>query len=122
MEFVYTDRIHPEWDLYEQFIAQRWLAVMENDAISFSHPVNMKITRNNQLTSIFDAITYSKGSSLLRMMRNFMGNQTFNRGIWNIEIFISTFVFHSNTKRSLEDSWRTNVSRSYSITMEYNSR
>ncbi|CAF4278032.1 unnamed protein product, partial [Rotaria sp. Silwood2] len=78
MEFVYTDKICPEWDLYEQFIANRWLAVMQNDAISFSHPVNMKIIHNEQLTSIFDAITYSKGSSLLRMMRNIMGSNTFN--------------------------------------------
>ncbi|UJR17212.1 hypothetical protein I4U23_004107 [Adineta vaga] len=81
MEFVGTDKIHPEWDLYEQFIAQRWLAVMQDDAISFSHPVNMKLIRNEELTSIFDTITYSKGSSLLRMMSNFMSTATFNKGV-----------------------------------------
>jgi hypothetical protein len=98
MEFVYTDKIHPEWDLYEQFIAQRWLAVMQNDAISFSHPVNMKITHNDQLTSIFDAITYSKGSSLLRMMRNFMGNKTFNRGISK---YLSRHLYSTATQKDL---------------------
>ncbi|CAF3448231.1 unnamed protein product [Rotaria socialis] len=81
MEFVGTNKIHPEWNLLQQFIAQRWLTVMQDDAVSFSHPVNMQITRNEQLASIFDAITYSKGSSLLRMMRNFMPNDTFNKGI-----------------------------------------
>ena len=100
MEFVYTDKIHPDWDLYEQFISQRWLSVMQNDAISFSHPVNMKITRNDQLTSIFDAITYSKGSSLLRMMRNFMGNETFNRGISK---YLSRHSFSTATQKDL---WR----------------
>jgi aminopeptidase N len=100
MEFVYTDKIHPEWNLYEQFISQRWLSVMQNDAISFSHPVNMKITNNHQLTGIFDAITYSKGSSLLRMMRNFMGNETFNRGI-------STYLKeHSYSTATQKDLWR----------------
>jgi len=98
MEFVYTDKIHPEWDLYEQFIAQRWLAVMQNDAISFSHPVNMKITHNDQLTSIFDAITYSKGSSLLRMMRNFMGNKTFNHGISK---YLSRHLYSTATQKDL---------------------
>jgi aminopeptidase N len=98
MEFVYTDEIHPEWDLYEQFIAQRWLAVMQNDAISFSHPVNMKITHNDQLTGIFDAITYSKGSSLLRMMRNFMGDQTFNRGISK---YLSQHLYSTATQKDL---------------------
>ena len=100
MEFVYTDKIHPEWNLYEQFIAQRWLAVMANDAISFSHPVNMKITRNEELTGIFDAITYSKGSSLLRMMRNFMGNNTFNRGISK---YLSEHIYSTATQNDL---WR----------------
>ncbi len=81
MEFVGTNKVHPEWDLYQQFIIQRWLAVMQNDAVSFSHPVNMQLTRNDRLISIFDPITYSKGSSLLRMMSNFMSEKTFNKGI-----------------------------------------
>ncbi|CAF1185611.1 unnamed protein product, partial [Didymodactylos carnosus] len=81
MEFIGTDRIHPDWHSYEQFISQRWLAVMQNDAVSFSHPINMQITHNDQLTSIFDSITYSKGSSILRMMRNFMGSTTFDKGV-----------------------------------------
>jgi aminopeptidase N len=81
MEFIGTNKVHPEWDLYQQFIAQRWLAVMQDDAVSFSHPVNMQLTRNDQLTSIFDTITYSKGSSLLRMMSNFMSDETFNKGV-----------------------------------------
>ncbi|CAF1627157.1 unnamed protein product, partial [Adineta ricciae] len=81
MEFVGTNKIHPEWDLFQQFIIQRWLAVMQDDSISFSHPVNMKLTRNEELTGIFDTITYSKGSSLLRMMSNFMSDATFNKGV-----------------------------------------
>ncbi|CAF4239646.1 unnamed protein product [Rotaria sp. Silwood2] len=81
MEFVATNKVNPTWDLYQQFIVQRWLAVMQDDAVSFSHPVNMQLTRNDQLTSIFDAITYSKGSSLLRMMSNFMSNEIFNKGV-----------------------------------------
>ena len=81
MESIETNRIHPEWDLFQQFIAQRWFAVMQDDAVSFSHPISMQITRNDQLSSSFDAITYSKGSSLLRMMTNFMSDQTFNKGV-----------------------------------------
>lgn len=120
MEFVYTDRIHPEWDLYEQFIAQRWLAVMQNDAISFSHPINMKITRNDQLTSIFDAITYSKGSSLLRMMRNFMGNLTFNRGVTR---YLKHHLYSTATQQDLwkafgEQMIEDNVPLPAAVTLE----
>ncbi|CAF4842581.1 unnamed protein product [Rotaria sp. Silwood1] len=65
MEFVGTNKIHPEWDLYQQFIAQRWLTVMQDDAVSLSHPVNMQITRNEQLANIvptslvFDLLSYA---------------------------------------------------------------
>jgi pyroglutamyl-peptidase II len=101
MEFVYTDKIYPEWNLHEQFIAQRWLAVMQNDAISFSHPVNMKIRHNKHLMNIFDAITYSKGSSLLRMMRNFMSNETFDRGISK---YLKKHLYSTATQKDLWQS------------------
>ncbi|CAF0891242.1 unnamed protein product [Adineta steineri] len=100
MEIVGTDKVHPEWDLYEQFIFQNWLAVMQDDAVSFSHPVNMKLTNNNQLTSIFDTITYSKGSSLLRMMSNFMSNTTFNKGVTR---YLERYLY-STAKQS--DLWQ----------------
>ena len=100
MEFVATDKVHPEWDLYQQFIAQRWLAVMQDDAVSFSHPVNMQLTRNDQLSSIFDTITYSKGSSLLRMMSNFMTEATFNKGVTR---YLESHLY-STAKQS--DLWR----------------
>lgn len=101
MEFVSTDEIHPEWNLYEQFIIQRWLSVMQDDAISFSHPVNMKLTRNEQLTTIFDTITYSKGSSLIRMMTNFMSTENFNKGITN---YLQKHLY-SNAKQT--DLWES---------------
>ncbi|CAF4665184.1 unnamed protein product [Rotaria sp. Silwood1] len=81
MAYIATNKIHPDWNLYEQYIAQQWLLIMQDDAISFSHPISMQITQDKQIISIFDLIIYSKGSSLVRMMLHIMSENTFNRGI-----------------------------------------
>ena len=81
MEFSGADQIHPEWGLYDQHLAQRWLPIMQNDANSFSHPLSMNTTHGDLLIGAFDTVAYAKGSSVVRMMRNFMTEQTFNRGV-----------------------------------------
>ncbi|CAF3216242.1 unnamed protein product [Rotaria sp. Silwood2] len=81
MGFVATNKVNPDWDTYEQQIAQEWLPIMQDDAISFSHPIRMQITHNDQTLKIYNSITYLKGSSLVRMMQNFMTENTFNQGI-----------------------------------------
>lgn len=81
MGYVGTNKVHADWYLYEQYISQQWLRIMQNDAISFSHPISIPIERDEQIIGIFDSITYSKGSSLVRMMYQCMTENTLNRGV-----------------------------------------
>ncbi|CAF5068121.1 unnamed protein product, partial [Rotaria sp. Silwood1] len=60
MASITTNKLHPDWNLYEQYIAQQWLLIMQDDTISFSHPIS---------------------SLLVRMMLHIMSENTFNRGI-----------------------------------------
>lgn len=78
MEFSAADQIHPAWGLYDQHLAQRWLLNMPNDANSCSHPLSMNITHGDLLIGAFDTVANAKGSSIGRMMRSFMTEETFN--------------------------------------------
>ncbi|CAF4700745.1 unnamed protein product [Rotaria sp. Silwood1] len=40
MASITTNKLHPDWNLYEQYIAQQWLLIMQDDTISFSHPIS----------------------------------------------------------------------------------
>ena len=53
-----------------------------------------------QITEIFDAISYNKGASVLRMLENFMGAPEFRQGIHN---FLKRFIYKNAVT---SDLWR----------------
>lgn len=75
-----TDKLNPDW--------QVWLAagsvksgVMNDDALSSTHPILRPINNENEANDAFDQITYQKGQSFLRMLENFLGEDAFRNGI-----------------------------------------
>jgi len=48
-----------------------------------SHPISIPVNNPDEINEIFDTISYSKGSSIIRMMANFIQLETFTRGINN---------------------------------------
>jgi aminopeptidase N len=51
------------------------------DALQSSHPVSMITNDPDVILSNFDSISYDKGASIIRMMANFIGSDTFDKGI-----------------------------------------
>jgi aminopeptidase N len=45
--------------------------------------VSVEIGHPNQISQIFDAISYSKGSVIIRMMQMFLGEESFQLGVSN---------------------------------------
>jgi glutamyl aminopeptidase len=56
---------------------------MNLDATLGSHPIVQKVENPDQITAIFDTITYSKGASVIRMMEDFVGPENFRQGVQN---------------------------------------
>jgi aminopeptidase N len=59
------------------------LDIFKIDAMKSSHPVSVTIGHPNQIGQIFDAISYSKGSVIIRMMHKFLGENAFRFGVSN---------------------------------------
>lgn len=53
------------------------------DATLAAHPIIQTVTNPDQITEIFDTITYSKGASIIRMLEDFLGPQNFQRAVTN---------------------------------------
>lgn len=51
------------------------------DSLKSSHPVSVTIGNPSQISSIFDRISYEKGSSVIRMMHLFLGDEVFFGGV-----------------------------------------
>jgi len=76
-----VDKFYPEWDLWDQFLDDAMLQAMSLDALKSSHPINVEVKHPAQIREIFDAISYDKGGSILRMLENYVGIENFRKGL-----------------------------------------
>lgn len=54
---------------------------MEKDSDVSSHPISFPVERQSDIRRIFDPISYSKGASIIRMMKGFLGEEAFKKGV-----------------------------------------
>jgi len=83
MEYIGTDAVEPGFFMDEQFIIENLQYVFATDALETSRPINIDVNTPDEISSLFDAISYEKGSSVLRMLANFMGNESFKKALSN---------------------------------------
>lgn len=65
----------------DQFIIEEVHGVMNLDGTTASHPIVQKVENPDQITELFDAITYQKGASIIRMLEDFVGTDVFQNAV-----------------------------------------
>jgi aminopeptidase N len=78
-----TDHLHPDWNVWPQFVAEGMQTAFGLDALRSSHPIEVPVKDALDVDQIFDAISYLKGSSVIRMLATHLGLQTFLTGVSN---------------------------------------
>ncbi|MCJ1268639.1 hypothetical protein MMC22_008527 [Lobaria immixta] len=71
-----THRFHPNHLVWSQFVAEWVQSAFQLDSLRSSHPIDVPVKDVLEVNQIFDAISYSKGSSVIRMLSNHLGNAT----------------------------------------------
>ena len=61
MEYKGVANYHKDWDMESQFLTSDLYRVMDLDATINSHPIVQAVDHPDQITEIFDTISYSKG-------------------------------------------------------------
>lgn len=75
-----TEKLHPEWHAELGTVDIRETA-MALDAIHTSHAIVQHVETVEQANQAFDAITYSKGESVIRMLENYLGPDVWRDGV-----------------------------------------
>lgn len=83
MEFKSTDAMRPEWKRWLAFAAIERPWAFGVDALDSTRPVEFEVGSPHEANEMFDALTYGKGSSLLRMIEQFIGEEAFRQGVGN---------------------------------------
>ncbi|HEY0283175.1 MAG TPA: M1 family metallopeptidase, partial [Rhizomicrobium sp.] len=80
MELKATNRFNPQWNTWLRSLGSKEGA-MRIDARAGTHPVIQPIADALQANGAFDAITYSKGQAVIRMLENYLGEDAFRAGV-----------------------------------------
>lgn len=76
-----VDKLFPEWDFWTQFVVDDFERGLELDAMRSSHPIEVEVKDPAEISQIFDAISYSKGASVIRMLSAYLTEDVFLSGI-----------------------------------------
>ncbi|NXV85861.1 AMPE aminopeptidase, partial [Calonectris borealis] len=79
-EFLGVNAAEPDWQMLEQVLVDDVLPVMKDDSLLSSHPIVVDVSSPAEITSVFDGISYSKGASILRMLRDWITPDLFQKG------------------------------------------
>uniref|UniRef100_A0A8C2WI84 Aminopeptidase n=1 Tax=Cyclopterus lumpus TaxID=8103 RepID=A0A8C2WI84_CYCLU len=99
IEYLCVDHCFPEYDIWTQFVSADYTRALELDALDSSHAIEVNVGHPSEVDEIFDAISYSKGASVIRMLHNYTGDEDFRKGM---NAYLLKFQ-HKNA--STEDLW-----------------
>ncbi|PWA30734.1 hypothetical protein CCH79_00009263 [Gambusia affinis] len=99
IEYLCVDHCFPEYDIWTQFVSADYTRALDLDALDSSHPIEVNVGHPSEVDEIFDAISYSKGASVIRMLHNYIGDEDFRKGM---NSYLLKFQ-HKNA--STEDLW-----------------
>lgn len=103
-EVIALNEIYPSWDVHSSFLKYHRNSALDLDALQSSHPVQLECSNDSEeaiaqslsvelfalvahmLTRLgchldSDAISYEKGSAVLKMLSDVIGQDTFLKGV-----------------------------------------
>ncbi len=81
IEYLAVDKLFPDWQMWTQFIVDEQQQALKLDALENTHPIEAEVNHPDEIRTIFDAISYNKGASVINMLHNYLGSQAFQAGL-----------------------------------------
>jgi puromycin-sensitive aminopeptidase len=80
-EYLAVDHLFPEWKMWTQFAVDEQQQALKLDALEHTHPVEVEVHHPDEIRTIFDTISYSKGASVIHMLYHYLGAKDFQTGL-----------------------------------------
>lgn len=82
MEKVCTNHLFPNWNVWNLHISGgRYKNAIEIDSLKNSHPIEVEIYHPNEINETFDMVSYEKGTEIIRMLAEYIGENNFKKGL-----------------------------------------
>lgn len=99
MSWYSMNEFFPNWKVWENYVVDNLAQALGLDGLRNSHPIEVPVKRVAEINQIFDSISYAKGSSILRMVSKYLGEDVFIKGV---RAYLAKHAF-SNTQTT--DLW-----------------
>lgn len=81
IEYLAVDHLFPDWDMWTQFLHADMRPAFQLDALQNTHPIEVEVHHPSEIAAVFDAVSYSKGASVIRMLAEYLGEKHFRDGL-----------------------------------------
>ena len=98
MENKCVAAMHPEWDI-PQFVAADEQRTLDIDAQPTTRAIRARADTPEEIDQMFDSIAYDKASNVLLMVENYLGEETFRKGVH------AYLAAHEYGNATAEDFW-----------------
>lgn len=95
-----VDALFPAWNVWNLYSSDHLFRAYNLDALTSSHAIEVPVESPADINQIFDSISYCKGSSVLRMLNDYMGSDLFVNGL---RAYLKRFKFGNATSNDLWD-------------------
>ncbi len=92
-----ADAMEPDLDVWVPF-RQRAAGALATDALSSTHAIYHPVKTPEEAQEMFDAITYGKGSAVMRMLESYLGEEAFCTGL---RTYMEEFQFRNARGKDL---------------------
>ncbi|XP_017874509.1 PREDICTED: glutamyl aminopeptidase [Drosophila arizonae] len=107
MQYKGVHAVHPDWGMLEQFQILALQPVLVYDAKLSSHPIVQKVESPDEISAIFDTISYEKAGSVLRMLESLVGSEKF-------EAAVTSYLTKFKYANTVTDDFLTEVAAQFS--------
>ncbi|TXG68447.1 hypothetical protein EZV62_003382 [Acer yangbiense] len=99
VSYMATNNLFLEWNIWTNFLRET-NGGLSLDALEQSHPVEVEVHHVHGIEQVFDDIGYNKGSTIIRMLHGYLGDDIFQK---SLSSYIKKYSW-KNVKT--EDLWR----------------
>ncbi len=99
MSYKAMEAVFPEWEMETKYIISETNTAFAMDQLRSTHPISVNVKTPAEIDQIFDAISYSKGGSILNMIEDYAGKDIFRKGL---NLYLKKHSYSNATK---DDLW-----------------
>jgi aminopeptidase N len=100
------EAMHPEWNI-DQSVISGLEGTLNLDAQPTTRAIRAKADTRGEIEQMFDGISYGKASDVLLMVENYLGEETFRKGVHNY------LAAHLYSNATAEDFWGAQTATSH---------